>query len=672
MIYPKLEIKKEKKFAVDDFSCGTNKTRENAAIYDSENMIYSAGGLKNRPSTELTEEKPFYEENPLCKNEAQLCQATIFLDGEYYKVAVFSSEEKDMRMLYHFHLLSERGKAIKIASLEFAHTSNDAYLRPESITVFSAVRNLGCGVYAYVSVYNQLAENREDAYALQVYELSTDMNNWIALGKQDMYIPKYYVNGRGIFHDDTTLKLPEPEYKEPINMLNNSFQCTYTSDGLSTRFYLPENIIEDGKLERFNCKVYLDDGEMLDFELRPEANNSKPIIYNGEQIFITFIPSMGYLSFVNYVPPHVRGKENNIVITVTIKKPENDIKLASVNKSIWFSSRESGAYLCLAGNKYNPSQICVSAKDNPFYFPEENCYLVGDPSQKITALARQNKALVIFKEKEIYCADCASNKFAVTHLHANIGCDLPETVALCENRLVWANSDNKVYTLNALSDYGAVSVYGMSRAIDEELAEEDFSFATSCYCNRQYFLFLKNRAYVLDLSGAILQSNREFVTAAAWFRWSFSEDISIKAAYAANNSVNLICSVVGNNSYYMARLKGTDGTDTFFDALLNIQKKVVESSLTTGLFYDDNYFDKKIFTKLFANIFAERDVFVDFVNEMGDSVKNTVINIKYNGKKTLSAYRVLPLVRCLGIAVKLRAHGNIKLNKLTFVYKETV
>ncbi len=672
MKYPKLEAKKENKFTVDEFGSGIDLLREDAPIANCKNMIYSAGAIMNRPNMELTDGEIFYKEDENCINETAICNAAVFLNGKYYKAAVFSLEEPAERVIYNFYLFSEDGTALKTAPLTFARVSTAEYNRPESITVFSATRKFGCGVYALVSVHNSLAQKKEEAYSLKMFELGNDLEEWISIGPDDMYIPEYMVDGRGNLYSQGGMTLPEPSYKEPINMLNNSFKCTYTSDGLSPWFELPPGLIKEGYLEYFNCKVYLEEDEVLSFTVNPATNTSHTVTYNGEKIYATFVPSSGFLRFKNFIPPLVADKDNNIVVTVRIKSPENDIKFASMDKSIWYSSREAGAYLCLAGNKYHPSRICVSAKDNPLYFPDGNSYLVGDPSQKITGLARQNKDLVIFKEKEIYCADCASNKFSVTHLHASIGCDLPSTIALCENRLVWANSDNKVYTLNALSDYGAVAVYNMSRSIDWELAEEDFSCATGCYCNRQYFLFLRNRVYVLDLSGTLLQTNREFVTASAWFYWELPEAVLVSAAYSGKNFVNMLCSIKDNNSYYIALLCGSDGIDKYFDTSLTIQKRVSESTLTTGLLYDDNYYNKKLFTKLFMGVFAERDVFIDFMNEMGDTVKNAVINIKYNGKKTLYSYRILPLVRCLGVSVKLRAYGNIKLNKLTFMYKETV
>ena len=83
-------------------------------------------------------------------------------------------------------------------------------------------------------------------------------------------------------------------------MLNNSFKCTYTSDGVSTWFELPPGLIKEGYLEYFNCKVYLEEDKVLSFTVNPNTNTSQTITYNGEIIYATFVPSGGFLRFRGY------------------------------------------------------------------------------------------------------------------------------------------------------------------------------------------------------------------------------------------------------------------------------------------------------------------------------------------------------------------------------------
>ena len=672
MQYPKLVVKKEKMFTVDTFSRGIEKGSDEVAISDCKNIISRADAVINRPSVEITDGEFFYKENSNYKNNMECCQTDVFLDGKNYTISVFSSEIEDESLTYNFFLFDENGKATRLPIIKFERQLNEVYNHPQSVTVFSAMAKKGCGIYAFISAKNKYAEDINDMYTSYFYELSKSKTEWLLLDFLDMYIPKYYINGRGTAFVEAFVEYPEPKYVEPINLLNNACQCTYNSDGVSFKFYLPPEITYDREFAYFNCKVYITEDVVLDFTVNPETKISNAVMYNDKEVFVIYKEKLGNFRIINCTPPENNELRNNIVVTLCLKAPENIRKFTSANKSAWYSSRESGGHLCLAGNSENPSQIWISAKDNPLYFPDGNCHLIGDPSQKITALARQNKALVIFKEKEIYCADCVSNKITVTHLHSSIGCDLPHTIAVCENRLVWTNSDKKVYTLNALSDYGAVAVYGMSRAVDEEFKNEDFSFATACYTDRRYYLFLKNCVYVLDLTGALLQSNREFVSAAAWFKWELPQQIDVKASYANKNHAIIVCSISDTKKYYIAALKGKDGVDKFFDNSLTQQNKVMECMLTTGVFYNKDYANKKMFSTLLMNLFAERDVAVDFIDDSGAIIKNTLINIKYNAKNATTGYKLLPFVRGLGMALNIRAYGNIKLNKLIFSYKENI
>ena len=128
------------------------------------------------------------------------------------------------------------------------------------------------------------------------------------------------------------------------------------------------------------------------------------------------------------------------------------------------------------GNKDEDDKALVvwSSLNNPLYFPENNYAYVGDKSQGVTTFGRQGENLIIFKEKSTYYSYYATNDsitaddlinqtvidyeansvyFPMIQLNANIGCDCQNTVQLCRNRLVWANSDGNVYTLYSNNQY---------------------------------------------------------------------------------------------------------------------------------------------------------------------------------------------------------------------------
>ncbi len=673
MIYPKIEVSKEKSFTVDSFSHGVDLMDANAVIKNSNNLIYNDGLLTTRGGLRIPEKTPIYSASKNCIDEPHFCETTISYNGKNCRLLYFLYNDEMTNVVYSFYLLDEETGATKIAPLRFSRSSSTEFNVPNSILVFSSAPKNGCGIYVFASMLNS-TEGDDYSDAIRIYELNSTMTSWLMIRESELYIPDYYINGRGTVFFESGIEVPSPIFNEPMNMLSSYFRCKFTADSVSNTFQIPINKINDKYFNFFKCELLLSDSKTLTWTVLPDSAISNEVEYNGEKTTVTFNTTTGSFHFNNITPIGEVGVSNNIVVTLSVTNPENLKKIANMKKGVWYSSEKAGTHLCVTGNRLFPSLLCISGENNPLYFPDNSCYYVGEPSRKITAMARQNKALVLFKEKEIYCADYTSGKLSITHLHSNIGCDLPNTVALCENRLVWANTDRRVYTLNALSDYGVVAVYGMSRAINTWLGSEDFTDATACYLNKRYYLFLKKRVYVLDLSGALLQSNREFVTAASWFKWELPKTIENKFVYSGITAPNIVFAI-DKTKYFIGNLSGNDGCDEVLylkDSTVTTQNKLIKGELGTGVMSGDDFFSKKIFTKAFFNMFAKNNVTVSFLGNTGDSLKNSLINIKYNKNEAVTPHRVLPLIRSHSLAVQVNFSGDFKLNGITYFYREAV
>ena len=185
---------------------------------------------------------------------------------------------------------------------------------------------------------------------------------------------------------------------------------------------------------------------------------------------------------------------NNLVITAPAPNTrENYEKVLNMTESEWFGGGAEGIYggihLFMGGNTKQDEKalVCWSDVNKPLYF-SENCYAyAGDKSQGVTAFGKQGDSLVIFKERETYMtkyantsstvtADAVINQsvvdvtateviFPMTQVHSFIGCDCPDTVQLCRNRLVWAHSDGKVYTLANATQWNERSIFEVSDMI---------------------------------------------------------------------------------------------------------------------------------------------------------------------------------------------------------------
>lgn len=219
--------------------------------------------------------------------------------------------------------------------------------------------------------------------------------------------------------------------------------------------------------------------------------------------------------------------EDNMEITAPCpNSTENLKKVFSMQKNIWFGGDAAGIsggtrlFLCGNTEEKEKSLVLWSGLNNPLYFPE-NCYAyVGNSNQAVTAFGRQNDTLVIFKERETFYTQymrngnitardlinqnvvdyTASNVyFPMIQLHSTIGCDCPDTVELCRNRLVWACRDGNVYTLITENQFSERNIYCLSDMIKRRLQTENaLELAHSCDWNGHYLLFTGNHVYVMN------------------------------------------------------------------------------------------------------------------------------------------------------------------------------
>jgi hypothetical protein len=226
--------------------------------------------------------------------------------------------------------------------------------------------------------------------------------------------------------------------------------------------------------------------------------------------------------------------DNNVEITAECSNSkENYEKVLNMTFSDWYGGGSKGLYggihLFMGGNtnENEKSLVVWSDLNKPLYFGENSYAYVGDKSQKVTAFGKQGEALIIFKEREIYSTKYISDDdvvsaeqitqqsvvditaaeatFPMLQVHGYIGCDCPNTVQLCRNRLVWLNSSGKVYTLVSANQYTERSIYEVSDMIETELLKngrEALKFALSADWEGHYVLSVGNKIYLMDYNSS--------------------------------------------------------------------------------------------------------------------------------------------------------------------------
>lgn len=376
------------------------------------------------------------------------------------------------------------------------------------------------------------------------YSTPTPSGGWTILTQEEIYVPlvALYCRGNG------SLVMREDEIfasgigVDGYNILSDYYRIQYNSYnpdidingsgslmryGLLKDVYKPEYV---GKVVTvkytansgitYTHKVTLTSGvESIEedknqrdgFYIRVSSNTVQFIKQNGGPAYAT----------------EEESRENNIEITAPyLADYEEKAKVFNMTRCEWFGGDaqgiSGGTRLFLCGNKDNNKALVLwSGLNNPLYFPE-NCYAyVGNESQAVTCFGKQGESLVIFKENgagtfytsynqnsDISAQDlinqsvvdyaASSVYFPIIQLHSVIGCDCPDTVQLCRNRLVWACKDGKVYTLSSKNQFSERNIFCVSAMVERRLCEENLQNAFSADYNGHYLLFTNNHVYVMD------------------------------------------------------------------------------------------------------------------------------------------------------------------------------
>lgn len=178
---------------------------------------------------------------------------------------------------------------------------------------------------------------------------------------------------------------------------------------------------------------------------------------------------------------------------------------------------------------------------DPTYFPFDYYNYAGASAEEyITGFGKQQAMLVIFKERSIgksYFSTVTINdtehlKLPFTPVNERIGCNLPRSIKLIQNNLVFANTYGGVYVLMDTSAYGENTVRRISRNINGDGVKakgllydvrQVSSVAVTAFDDQQrYWLTVNGHAYLWDYSISGFNRNEENIS------WFYFENIKAR------------------------------------------------------------------------------------------------------------------------------------------------
>lgn len=333
---------------------------------------------------------------------------------------------------------------------------------------------------------------------LEIWQIEDDYT----VKSVDPYVPVVMINCKP--------DLTDSDDNESFNLIGAGFCVHYHGDSSATKYQLPLNNLDSAEV-----KVVVNGVEMI-----------KEIDYDFDQ-------HEGVITFINITP---KTGFNNVWITANKVATGNKEKITGCTVAMPFGGESSGvdggARVFLMGNKDYPlcywrSDLGLHQSYGMRYFPDINEEWLDQNSEPITAAAKMGGEMIIFKTNSIfaisYAFDGMDVYYPVRECHSAVGCDMPGSVQLIDNRLVFANSTDGVHMLISTNNKLEETVKPLSANINDLLlAEEELADASSCDFERYYWLCVGDKVYLWDYEGTPYYNYADYEKAQrrlAWYRF---------------------------------------------------------------------------------------------------------------------------------------------------------
>ena len=385
----------------------------------------------------------------------------------------------------------------------------------------------------------------------------------------------YYKNRGGYFcikYDGESFSAGDVEAYSPIIMYNTE-PTTAAGDQ-----YQPENRLNPQKTVWYSTvsgvTVYhlpVQDVESIDKVVVDGAELTAGTDYTVDL-------AAGTVTFTTEPTHHNPVVVNSVRITYT--KPNEDAmsSIMDCNAAIVYGGNQN---LCvvMGGSTAQPNAYfwCGNhAVMDPGYFPMSQYNLAGAAEEKITGFGKQQNMLVIFKEHSVGRAAMSTTEMAsgrvlismdYTAINDRIGCDLPHTIQLVENNLVFANREQGVHRINDSSSAYENNIVSISRKVDNSLLPllRRTEKVTSFDDGSRYWVVADGEVYAWDYS----------LSAASDPSWFYFDNIP---------AVDFITTDAGEH-YHM----GTDGSLVMFRRVFADCGKAIDKKCRFATQYMGSY-----------------------------------------------------------------------------------
>lgn len=280
--------------------------------------------------------------------------------------------------------------------------------------------------------------------------------------------------------------------------------------------YQPENRLSPKKTIKYNAAA-----DVKTYMLPVKADSVNKVVVDGKELTAGTdytVAEDGSAVTFNNAPPVTDPATNNTV-EITYSKANTDAFNSIMDcEYAMVAGGDTNICILLAGCDAQPNAVFWNDRDNlsmnPAYWPMTYYNLVGDTLDPVTGFGRQYSDIIVLKEHSIgkltfgveteNLDDRYGISFTYTSINSKVGCDLPWSIQLIENNLVFCNTYQGVHILRSSSAAFENNVDCISRNVNGQAKRgllydvRQTGVVTSFDDDDRYWLCANGNVYVWD------------------------------------------------------------------------------------------------------------------------------------------------------------------------------
>ena len=314
--------------------------------------------------------------------------------------------------------------------------------------------------------------------------------------------------------EDGEITVEDVEAYTPVVLINTD-PATAAGD-----LYQPENRLTSQKELWYNAKA-----DVTEYHL-PEKDvvSIDSVTVDDEELELgsgyTFDTEKSVVTLAKAAPVTTPATNNTVKIKYT-SQGENETELYNSIMECRYAAvygSETGLCIVMAGCSAQPNAYFWNGNNvamDAGYWPVEQYNFAGNTADAITGFGKQQNQLLIFSERSIgkvelgvtELNELAAISMDYVAINDKLGCDLPWTIQLIENNLVFCNTESGVHIVQSTSSAYENNIAKISKKVDGTplrlgllnlIRSADRDSVCSVDDGNRYWVVARGEAYVWD------------------------------------------------------------------------------------------------------------------------------------------------------------------------------